>query len=114
MKRVEQVIIQSMIKTRNMIQAASFFFRIGWGVTAPMFMSVAADLFKGKAFYLIYGFVEGAIGIGEAFGAWVGGYIFEKTMSYQWSFVLAIIVFILFCLFIWVTAPRKIHKIKKT
>jgi MFS family permease len=90
------------------------FFGIGWGVTAPMFMSVAADLFKGRVFGLIYGIVEGAIGIGGALGTWVGGYIFDKTMSYQWSFVLAIIVFILSCLFIWLAAPRKIHKIKKT
>jgi len=37
------------------------FFGIGWGVTAPMFMSVAADLFKGKMFGLIYGIVEGAL-----------------------------------------------------
>jgi len=90
------------------------FFGIGWGVTAPMFMSVAADLFKGRMFGLIYGIVEGGIGIGCAFGAWVAGYIFDKTMSYQFSFVLAIIVFILSCLFIWLAAPRKIHKIKKT
>jgi len=59
------------------------FFRIGWGVTAPMFMYVAADLFKGNAFCLIYGFVKGAIGIEEAFGTWVRRYIFDKTMSYQ-------------------------------
>jgi len=89
------------------------FFGIGWGVTAPMFMSVAADLFKGKMFGLIYGIVEGGIGIGGAFGAWVAGYIFDTTQTYQGAFALAIIVFILSCLFIWLAAPRKIHKIKK-
>jgi len=56
---------------------------------------------------------KGAIGLRGAFGAWVGGYIFDKTMSYRWSFVLAIIVFVLSCLFIWLATPRKIHKIKK-
>ena len=89
----------------------SIFFGIGWGVTAPMFMSTAADLFKGKAFGLIYGIVEGAIGIGGAFGAWIGEYIFDRTMSYQLSFFLAIVVFILSYLFIWLAAPRKIDKI---
>jgi hypothetical protein len=34
-----------------------------------MFMSVAADLFKGKIFGLIYGFVEAGIGIAGALGA---------------------------------------------
>jgi len=90
----------------------SIFFGIGWGVTAPMFMSVAADLFKGRMFGLIYGIVEGGIGIGGAFGAWVAGYIFDTTQTYQGAFVLAIIVFILSCLFIWLAAPRKINKIK--
>jgi len=47
------------------------FFGIGWGSTAAMFMAAAADLFKGKVFGLIYGLLEGAVGIGAAFGAWV-------------------------------------------
>jgi len=99
---------------KSFMYSFSIFFGIGWGVTAPMFMSVAADLFKGRMFGLIYGIVEGAIGIGGAFGAWVAGYIFDTTQTYQGAFVLAIIVFILSCLFIWLAAPRNIHKIKKT
>jgi MFS family permease len=86
------------------------FFGIGWGVTAPIFMATAADLFKGKVFGLIYGIVEGCLGIGGAFGAWIGGYVFDRTQSYQWAFVLAIVVFLLSGLFIWIAAPRKIHK----
>ena len=58
---------------KSLMYSFSIFFGVGWGVTAPMFMSAAADLFKGKVFGLIYGIVEGAIGIGGAFGAWVGG-----------------------------------------
>jgi MFS family permease len=83
-------------------------FGMGWGVTAPMYMSAAADLFKGRMFGLIYGIVEGGIGIGGAFGAWVPGYIFDTTRSYQGAFALTIIVFVLSCLFIWVAAPRKV------
>ena len=90
------------------------FFGIGWGVTAPIYMSVAADLFKGRMFGLIYGIVEGGIGIGAAFGAWVAGYIFDTTQTYQGAFALAIFAYILSSLFIWLAAPRKIHKIKKT
>jgi MFS family permease len=111
---VGSLLLLDTLPEKSFVYSFSIFFGIGWGVTAPMFMSMAADLFKGRVFGFIYGIVEGAIGIGGAFGAWVGGYIFDKTMSYQWSFVLAIIVFILSCLFIWLAAPRKIHKIKKT
>jgi MFS family permease len=89
------------------------FFGAGWGVTAPMFMSVAADLFQGKSFGLIYGILEGLIGIGAAFGAWVPGFIFDNTESYQWAFVLAASVTILSCLFVWLAAPRKVRQTLK-
>jgi MFS family permease len=83
------------------------FFGMGWGVSAPMFMAVAADLFKGKEFGLIYGIVEAGIGVAGAFGAWVGGFIFDHTQSYQGAIVLSIIVMILSCVGIWIAAPRK-------
>lgn len=95
--------------TRGFIYAFSFFFGVGWGVTAPMIMSTAADLFQGKAFGLIYGLVEGGIGVAGALGAWVAGVIFDKYQSYQWAFILTIIVFIISCFFIWLAAPRKTH-----
>lgn len=85
------------------------FFGIGWGVTAPIYMSVAADLFKGRMFGLIYGIVEGGIGIGGAFGAWVAGYIFDTTQTYQGAFALAIFAYILSSLFIWLAGPRKVR-----
>ena len=83
------------------------FFGIGWGATAPMFMSTSADLFKGKIFGLIYGFLEAGIGIAGAFGAWVAGFIFDQTQSYRWAFILVVVVLVLSCFFIWLAAPRK-------
>lgn len=92
----------------------SFFvlFGVGWGVTAPMFMAVAADLFKGRIFGLIYGFVEAGIGIAGAFGAWVAGFIFDKTQSYQAAFVLVIVAFLLSGIFVWLAAPRKYRGVR--
>ncbi|MGD2188237.1 MAG: MFS transporter [Desulfobacterales bacterium] len=89
------------------IYGFSIFFGIGWGVTAPMFMAVAADLFKGRIFGLIYGFLEAGIGIAGAFGAWMAGFIFDKTQSYQAAFVLVIAAFIVSGIFVWLAAPRK-------
>jgi len=80
---------------------------MGWGVTAPMLMSVSADLFKGKVYGLIYGFVEAGVGIVGATGAWVAGFIFDLTQSYHLAFILAIGAFMLSCFFIWIAAPRK-------
>jgi len=75
-----------------------------------MMMAVSADLFKGKIFGLIYGFVEASVGIGAAFGVWVAGFIFDRTQSYQLAFGLVIVCFILSCIFCWLAAPRK-HRV---
>jgi MFS family permease len=89
------------------------FFGVGWGVTAPMYMAVSADLFKGKIFGLIYGFVEASVGVGAAIGSWFAGFIFDKTQSYQLAFVLVIVVLSLSCIFIWMAAPRKYRGLKQ-
>ena len=83
------------------------FFGMGWGVTAPMYMSVSADQFKGKVFGLIYGFLEAGIGLAGALGAWMAGFIFDKTQSYNMAFILVIVVLLLSCVFVWLAAPRK-------
>jgi cyanate permease len=78
-----------------------------------MFMVVAADLFRGRIFGLIYGFVEAGIGIAGAFGAWIAGFIFDRTQSYQLAFILVIVTFLLSCFFCWLAAPRKYRGIRK-
>ena len=83
------------------------FFGAGWGVTAPMFMSITGDLYKGKHFGLIYGMVEGTIGLGSALGAWIAGYIFDQTQNYFWAFILAILLNLISILLAWLAAPRK-------
>ena len=83
------------------------FFGIGWGVTAPIVMSGAADIFSGRIFGLLFGIVEGVIGLAGALGAWVAGFIFDRTQSYHWAFVIAIVSIMLSCLFLWLAAPRK-------
>lgn len=83
------------------------FFGIGWGVTAPIVMSGAADLFNGRIFGLMFGIVESVIGLAGAFGAWLAGFIFDRTHSYHWAFVVAIVSITLSCFFLWLAAPRK-------
>ena len=85
----------------------SLLFGMGWGVTAPMYMAVSADLFKGKIFGLIYGMVEAGIGLAGAIGAWIAGFIYDQTQSYFWAFVLVIVVLVVSSLLVWLAAPRK-------
>lgn len=93
---------------RQLTYTFSILLGIGWTATAPMFMAAAADLFKGKIFGLMYGFVKAGIGIAGALGVWVSGFIFDKTRSYNMAFVLVIVVLLLSCAFIWIAAPRKV------
>lgn len=89
------------------------FFGMGWAVTAPMFMAVAADLFQGKRFGSIYGVLEAAIGTGSATGAWVAGFIFDITGSYRPAFILSIVASLLSCVFVWMAAPRKVRRVQR-
>jgi MFS family permease len=105
------LILLDVLGNKYFVYSFICFFGAGSGVTAPMFMSIAADIFQGRSIGLIYGFLEGSIGIGGAFGSWVAGFIFDKTQSYQWAFVLAASVSILSCIFVWVAAPGKVRQV---
>jgi MFS family permease len=82
-------------------------FGIGWGSTAPIFMSIAGDLYKGRQFGLIYGMLEGMIGIGAAAGSWIAGYLFDQTQTYLWAFLLAILSCMVSVLLVWHVRPRQ-------
>jgi len=51
----------------------------------------AADLFQGKSFGRICGWISVANGIGEGLGAWLGGAVFDRTGSYHAAFSVAIL-----------------------
>jgi len=85
-------------------------FGSGWGATAPLFMSIAADLYKGRNFGWIYGTLEGVLGIGAALGAYVGGAVFDRTGSYFWGFILIMIFNLISIPLVWLVAPRKFRK----
>jgi MFS family permease len=70
-------------------------------------MSITGDLYKGKNFGLIYGMVEGTIGLGSALGAWVAGYIFDQTQNYLWRFVFGILFNLISILLVWFIVPRR-------
>jgi MFS family permease len=95
---------------RFFMYSFSVFFGMGWGATAPLFMATAADLFKGRIFGLIYGIVEGVMGFGGGLGAWIAGFIFDRTKSYHIAFLMVFVVCLLSCVFIWIAAPRKVRK----
>lgn len=81
--------------------------------TAPLFMSIAADLYKGRNFGWIYGTLEGVLGIGAALGAYVGGPIFDWTGNYFWAFILIVVFNLVSIPLVWFVAPRKFRGIRR-
>jgi len=77
-------------------------------------MSITGDFYKGKYFGIIYGIVEGVIGISGAVGAWLSGYIFDQTQNYFWAFVLVILLNLASLLCVWLAAPRKFRQIRSS
>jgi MFS family permease len=93
-----------------LVYAFVLFAGCGWGVTAPTFMSVAADLFQGRSFGLVYGINEGVLGLGSALGPWLGGFVYDTTGTYHMALVIAIGAAMASCPFAWMSAPRKVRR----
>ena len=68
---------------------------IGHSAGNPTYGAVIGDIFSGHKIGLIFGFLEISFGLGSAFGSWIGGYLFDATGSYAWSFTLCLVCFII-------------------
>jgi MFS family permease len=90
---------------RLYVYAISFGF--GAGLQAPTIFAGAADLFYGKHFGSINGVVLAGMGIGGAFGPWVGGYLYDLSGTYQDAFILSAATFIVSAVTFVFAAPRK-------
>lgn len=86
-------------------------FGLGGGLSSPAIGAGSADIFGGRSFGAILGFINIGYGIGQGIGAWAGGAIFDRTGSYQWAVITAFPLFISMGIFFWVAAPRKFRGI---
>ncbi|MBN2706277.1 MAG: MFS transporter [Deltaproteobacteria bacterium] len=86
-------------------------FGFGYGAAAPLFPSIAADIFQGRHFGRIFGLLSLNLGFGGAAGAWFSGLVFDRGNSYQLAFIFDIAALWLSCLFFWLAAPRRIRLI---
>jgi MFS family permease len=55
---------------------------LGQGSRALVLSAISADIFHGKHFGAIFGYFTFSIGLGGAAGAWLGGFLFDRTNSY--------------------------------
>ena len=68
---------------------------VGHSAGNPTYGAVIADIFSGHKIGLIFGYLEISFGFGSAFGSWIGGYLFDATGTYAWSFTVCLICFVI-------------------
>ncbi len=82
-------------------------FGLGFGSRGPIMAAMIADMFSGKHFGSIYGFINIGNGIGGALGPWLGGFLHDLTGSYRIAFSLCIPALVLANIFFWIAARNR-------
>jgi len=68
----------------------ALFFGLGFGARGPIITAIAAQLFPGRRFGVIYGLLSVGNGIGGGVAPWFGGFVHDVTGSYRVAFLIAI------------------------
>ena len=68
----------------------ALFFGLGFGARGPIITAIAAQLFPGRRFGVIYGLLSVGNGIGGGIAPWFGGFVHDLTGSYRVAFLIAI------------------------
>jgi MFS family permease len=68
---------------------------LGFGARGPVTSSLVIDLFHGKHYGAILGFLEIGSGLGGTLGPWLSGFLFDRMGSYALSFNLSMAVLML-------------------
>jgi len=95
----------------SLLYIYALLFAIGYAISAPLWPLVTSDLFAGRRFGSIYGFVSLFSGFGNALGAWLGGFVYDLTSSYAIAFGVAVIGKLASAAALWVVAPRKVRRV---
>ena len=85
----------------------SICFGLGGGLFTPTIYAGSADIFFGRHFGFVSGLLLTGMGVGAVFGPWLGGYIYDRTGSYEPAILLCIVCIAMACLIFWMAAPRK-------
>ena len=72
------------------LYAYALFFGLGFGARGPIITAIAAQLFPGRRFGVIYGLLSVGNGIGGGVAPWFGGFVHDVTGSYRVAFLIAI------------------------
>jgi sugar phosphate permease len=84
---------------------------LGMGACVTTFFATVADLFQGKHYGSIMGFVTFGFSIGGAFSPWFVGHLVDVTGTYSVALVMVAGALLLAALLILLAAPRKLRPV---
>ena len=88
------------------LYAYAFFFGLGFGARGPIITAIAAQLFPGRRFGVIYGLLSIGNGIGGGVAPWFSGVVYDVTGSYRVAFFIAMGFCVFGSLCFWLARPR--------
>lgn len=106
--------LAKVVPSPGMLYLYAVFFALGYAVSAPLWPIVTSDLFGGRSFGSIYGFINLFGGFGNALGAWLGGYVYDVTGSYAMAFGVAVAGKAASAGALWLVAPRTVRRVRRT
>jgi MFS family permease len=83
------------------------------GLFSPTIIVASADLFHGKNIGAISALVLTGVGLGGAFGPWLGGFIYDHNGSYTVAFAISIAAIALAGILFWIAAPRNARQLQE-
>ena len=87
-------------------------FGYGAGLYAAIIFAGAADIFHGRCYGTASGMMLTGMGLGGAIGPWLGGYLYDRSGSYDLAFLLCMACLVLSSVFFWIAAPRHGEKFR--
>jgi MFS family permease len=82
------------------------------GIFTPQVFAGLADIFYGKNIGVITALLVTGMGLGGAVGPWLGGYIYDRTGSYHFAFIVSLGAYALAGICYWIAAPRHGEKLR--
>jgi len=84
-------------------------FGFGFGVAVTVFFATVADLYHGKHFGSIQGFVVLGFSLGGAISPWLAGFLHDRTGSYFTTFVLIVGALVACAVLMHMVAPGRLR-----
>ena len=84
------------------------FFGLGLGAAAPVFFATVADLFHGKDYGSIQGFITLGFSLGGTVSPWLAGFLYDRTGSYSATFFIIMGALVTCAVLMRIVAPCKL------